>query len=669
MLFTKPSRPLHALLCCASFLLFSVAHAAIKWQDPTPEELSMTSQPQVPGASAVLLSRDEIVDDANGAWTYTFRIKILNQAGRDKYSNISIEYPSEGAYSNYTVASIAARTILSDGTIIRFTGKPFDRLVEHSSDQTTREKIIALPNVQVGSIVEYHYSLQLNSQILETSLLTYSFVPTFYAQTELFARKVSFLWHTQESRIDLTSSLPGGTSAVKIKDKGDYRECSVLLENVMPVADEPDMPPRSSLAQKVVFYTQLSNSIHTPQDFWKQTGADWSSTIDGFIGRTSKLSSAATTITAGATTPIEKLRKLYAAVQQMQNTNFSRELSTQEEKVNGLSASNSAIDVLNRKRGDDLQLTMLFVGLARAAGFKAYVMAVTNRDTGRFDPHFTTFSQLNDEIAVVEFNGQDIVLDPAEPFCPFGQLLWTHNDAGGLRQTDKGATLAGSPVLNVKTSETRRVANLIIDRTGHESGSVDLAFLGAPAVHYRQSILLDDELTLHQRLEAYLRDHIRKDTDVTLTSIENLRDEDKPLIVHFHVSGPLATVTGKTSLIPTQLFQANAAVTFTSPTRTLPIDFSYPEIIQDAIGLQYPSGWELSAAPTGETDSMQKLMGCDYRVQLTPKTVILHRTYIVNTDSIPVSSYQELRNYEDKITSKDQERLLFHVQPTSAPAP
>ena len=46
------------LLRCAALLVLpllsisTVAHAQ-KWIDPTPEELSMTSQPEVPGAAAV----------------------------------------------------------------------------------------------------------------------------------------------------------------------------------------------------------------------------------------------------------------------------------------------------------------------------------------------------------------------------------------------------------------------------------------------------------------------------------------------------------------------------------------------------------------------------------------------------------------------------------------
>jgi hypothetical protein len=671
MVIVKPLHRRQAFLLCAPLLALSVAHAATKWQQPTQEELTMTSQPEVPGASAVILFRDETVDDSNGTWSYYYRIKILNQSGRDHYSNISIEYPTQSANLYYDISSIAARTIHADGTIVPFTGKPFDRIVERSSAQATREKVFTLPDVQIGSILEYRYSIELRPDVATMNLFSGQFIPTFYAQTELFARKVSFLWHTNQQRISLTSSLPGGSSAVKIKQVDsylNYSDCSIHLENVMPVAEESHMLPSSSLAEKVVFYTGLSESIHNPQDFWNQMGKDWSTVIDDFIGPRSTLSDAAATITAGASTPEDKLRKLYAAVQQMQNTNFLRELSAQEEKVTGIFAPKSALDVLNQKRGDDLQLTILFVGLARAAGFKAYIMAVTNRDISRFEPQLITLNQLNDDIAIVELNGKDLALDPAEPFCPFGQLLWTHSDAGGLRQTATGVAIAVSPIPDIKNSETRRVANLTIDPSGHESGSVDIAFFGVPALRYRQKSLLDDEVALHQDLEDYLRNHMPKGTDVVLRSIDNPRDADKPLIVHFQVSGPLGNVTGKSSLIPAQLFQFNEAAMFPNPTRTLSIEFSYPEIMHDTVRLQYPPTWQLAAAPAEETDALAGFIGCSYHVQFAPGAIILRRAYILNADSVAASRYTELRNFDDKIASKDHEMILLHTQPLHAPA-
>ena len=46
----------------------------------------------------------------------------------------------------------------------------------------------------------------------------------------------------------------------------------------------------------------------------------------------------------------------------------------------------NAADVLNHKRGTQTQLTELFVGMARAAGLKAYFMYVPDRSVEFFTP-------------------------------------------------------------------------------------------------------------------------------------------------------------------------------------------------------------------------------------------------------------------------------------------
>jgi len=662
----------HALLFCVFILLLPLANAATKWQDPTPEELSMTSQPQVLGAAAVILRREETVDDKDGTWSYYSRIKILTQAGRDRYSNVSIEYPTDSSDLYYSITSIAGRTIHPDGTIIPFTGKPFDRLVEHSSTDSTRETVFTLPDVQVGSIIEYRYSIHVDPGNLYYGTVSSRFTPTFYAQSDLFTRSEHFRWHTDQLNVGRSSTLPGGDGAVKIKALGyeqNFTDYTIDLQDIMPVADEPFAPPASTLEQKIVFYTHLSSSVHKAEDFWNEVGADWSKDIDKFIGPPSRLSDAAAALTAGATTPEEKLRKLYAAVQQMDNTDFSRERSAREKKVIGISDPKSALDVLEQKRGDDYQLTMLFIGLARAAGFKAYLMAVTDRNLSRFNPQFPTFRQLNNDLAIVELNNQDLFLDPAEPLCPFGQLLWSHSYAGGLRQTATGVAFAVSPLPGYKDSETRRVANLTIDDTGHESGTVDMSFLGAPALRWRQNTLLGDEAGLHQDLEKYLLDLIPKGSDVALTSVEYLHDADKPLVVHFKVSGPLGNFTGKSSFVPAQFFEVGDTPLFPAATRTLPIEFSYPESVHDAVWMKFPASWQLDTAPAEETDVIPKLIGCGFRVQLSPTAIILRRDFVLGGITVDPGRYTDLRNFYEKVVTRDHASVLFHIHPTPAPNP
>jgi hypothetical protein len=88
----------------------------------------MTSQPQAPGASAVYLYREERTDDPDQTYSEYVRLKILTEGGKD-LANVELKYVSEGD-TNYSISNIAGRTIHPDGTIIPFSGKPYERSIE-----------------------------------------------------------------------------------------------------------------------------------------------------------------------------------------------------------------------------------------------------------------------------------------------------------------------------------------------------------------------------------------------------------------------------------------------------------------------------------------------------------------------------------------------------------
>ncbi|MEO6817039.1 MAG: hypothetical protein ABI177_10075 [Edaphobacter sp.] len=78
------------ILCSAFFaallILSSPLARAEKWMTPTPEELSMTSQPEVPGAAAVYLYREQITEDSLHSMHVYERLKVLTEGGK-KYAN------------------------------------------------------------------------------------------------------------------------------------------------------------------------------------------------------------------------------------------------------------------------------------------------------------------------------------------------------------------------------------------------------------------------------------------------------------------------------------------------------------------------------------------------------------------------------------------------------
>ena len=119
--------------------------------------------------------------------------------------------------------------------------------------------------------------------------------------------------------------------------------------------------------------------MRSSQEYWNSYGKTWSHDIDKFASPSSAVNNAAKELTSGATTQDEKLTKLYDAVMKLDNTRYSREHSNDENRAEGVKRVKSAADVLALKRGTPDELAMLFLALARAAGFHAEAMAVVDR--------------------------------------------------------------------------------------------------------------------------------------------------------------------------------------------------------------------------------------------------------------------------------------------------
>jgi hypothetical protein len=124
-----------------------------------PADPKMTSEPKAPGAPASYLYRqvDRITARRASNERDYVRTKILNEEGR-KYANVEIPYRKEDA--GVSISNIRARAIHPSGPIENFNGQIFEQTIEKTKGVKTLAKTFTLPNVQVGSIVEYHWNFQ-----------------------------------------------------------------------------------------------------------------------------------------------------------------------------------------------------------------------------------------------------------------------------------------------------------------------------------------------------------------------------------------------------------------------------------------------------------------------------------------------------------------------------
>ncbi len=633
------------LLVFASIRVF-----ADNWTQPTPEELAMTAEPAAPGASAVCLSliqRDQY--DHTQMRSIYVRLKILNEKGRDF---ADVEIPQD--FGGFRIQTIEARTIHSDGTVIPFTGKPYDKVIEKTKYRKDKAKVITLPEVQVGSILEYRI-------VFVSTYFSFSpDQPEWFVQHRFFVRKAHYEyaldWHYGTGLFRYSAVLPKGAV---VQYDAKHRIYSLDVERVEPLQEEDWMPPVHSISYRVLFYLTYFDS---GEQFWKAAAPQWSQEVDDFI-KAGSLVGIAAQITAPGDTPRQKAQKLYDAVMKLENTSFTRKQSKAENKAHQVKTE-TAQDIWNAKRGDSAEIAVLFVGLARAAGLKAYAAQVTDRSRAIFIPEFLTTYQLDDFVAIVELDGKEEFLDPGERYCAFGELDWKHAGTRGLRQTEHGAALGSTPSLGYKSTHISRSGDLTIDGTGKVQGSIRISMTGNRALAWRQKALGSDEEEVRKDLEESAKKELPESVEVKINQISGLTDYNSPLTVTLNVSGSMGTSTGKRLFLPSTFFEAGDKAIFVEGKRANPVDLQYPYVEQDDVVVHIPPSVAIDSTPKSAEITLPQnaLYRASYKKD--GRALQASRLFLLANTLYSVEEYGALKDFFQKVNAADQEQAILQLAPS-----
>ncbi len=647
-------------------LTFSLPLSA-QFTPPTPAELAMTSIPQVPNAPAVYLFKEETTEDALHMHSFYVRLKVLTEGGKE-YANVELPYYAMSGGNS--IDSISGRTIQPDGTIVPFTGKPYDKVNAKGAEFSYKSKVFTLPAVQVGSILEYRYKIRYDDAYLES--------PQWYIQSPLYTISGHYNWKPTtdmvvssdrgdvQSSIAWTPILPPGMAVKQTALLGKQGRAGgndaggsnidLVVHDIPPLASEESMPPVNSLSYRVLFYY---TSYKTANEYWDKDGKRWAHERDKFIGPGSGVKNAVKELVSPTDTEQVKLKKIYAAVQAMDNTDFTRSHSAQEEKAQGLKVAKDTDDILARKRGTGDQLDLLFIAMVRAAGMKAYLMGVADRSERIFLSSYLSLRQLDDDIAIVPVDGKDMFFDPGSRLCTFGQLAWKHALTSGLRETDDGVKLAGTPGVPFTQSHTQRVADLTLNDEGVATGMVTVTYIGAPALRWRQEALRGDDTSLNADLRQSMERKLPGGMEVRVVDVANLNDSDKPLVVKYEVKGAVGNATGKRLLLPGALFESNAKPEFTAVGRETTVDMKYPELVQDAVRFKMPDSLVVESAPAADTYKIGNAAAYAFSSKQAVHAITLYRDVTIAKTFISPADYPELRTFYGKLDGKQQETLVL----------
>ena len=400
-----------------------IAAMAQKFQEPTREELQMTSDPKAPGAPAVFLYREETTDNRNHYVSFYARIKVLTELGKE-WATVEVPYIAGSS----ATPIIDARTIHSDGAVIPLVGKAEDLLVVKTNKDKVKAAVFNLPSVEVGSILEYKWTIPLTggkvSGVLEDEEAVLSGMlagstPEWEVQQPIYVHKEHFYWNPRPDleTVDgadpvdyfvdgerahyllFSERLPAGFTTTR-SPKYDF---TLDIHDVPPFDREANAPPEEAFHYRVRFYRTpyLDAGL-----YWDNELKRWSRQLDQYAAQTSTIHAAANQLTVGADTLDAKARKLYDAVQALDNSDFSRAKNEAERKQLHLRAElKKAEGVWNEKSGSGNDIAALYLALARAAGLQADGLKVADRSREIFDPNYLSLNQLDDLLVVLHIDG------------------------------------------------------------------------------------------------------------------------------------------------------------------------------------------------------------------------------------------------------------------------
>ncbi len=618
------------------------------WQPITPEDMQFKEVAGYPNEPAVLLYHANYItyvsDYDQSEFIYN-RIKVLTEAGKT-YANVEIPIVPW-----IKIHDLEARAIQPDGSISQLTSQPFEKVIFKNRDFKFLAETFTLPNVVVGTIIEYRFRLQ--------SRWTYS--NRWILDHDLFTVKEHFLFkHAGPFAMSFVAS----GSAAKPEKKDETYELE--LTNVPPFRTEEQMPPTENYKASVRFFYGTTDKSGV-RGFWKEKARRWSLGANNFIGDYRAIREATAAVIGSRADPEEKLRKLYARVQEVRNLYWERERSDKEEKKEHLKENKSVVDVLKHGYGNSYEISALLVAMARAAGFDSSLIFVAGRERRFYREDFLDSSQYNWTLAGVTLQGKNLLLDPATKFCPFGLVRWTNTATSALKIDKDTWNFIIMPSLGQDRAVVLRTARVTLDDQGSLKGHVTVTFEGGEALERRLLDLQTDEAGRNKGLEEEVASWLPPQSTVKMNYSKGWQETGGSIIADMEIEIPsYASKVGKRLLLPSSLFPTKQKAVFLHAERKYPVYFPYAFSELDVTVIKMPAGYSAETIP--ESLELKPKFGT-YRnsTKLSENQIVNTRGLFMSQFMFEPAQYPELKEFFVKVETTDQSQAVLSSSSAGKP--
>ncbi len=524
-----------------------------------------------------------------------------------------------------------------------------DGVFDENFNEYYNIKTITLPNVKVGSVIEYRYKITSKRIQIDDLIFQYN-IPINKLDVKV-ATPEFFVFKKQPNyRAEYQPTIETSYSNNSIPFKYNIDIININEKNIPALREEAYAGNLSNYRSKLSL--ELSHILNNDKIITKSFSNTWeqvseniynSSDFGGQITKSNFYKDDLNVVIQGVTDNIKKtfLVENFVKSKVKWNGNY------------GKYAQKGIKTAYKEGDGNVADINLLLVAMLRSLGIDANPVLISTRDNGV--PLSPTHDGFNYVICLVKNEGFSLLIDATEKYSfnnilPYRVLNWQ-----GREIADNGKSSWVNLQPKSKSKETTML-NVSFDDDLKLTGNVIKQYTAHLAMNYRQK---HNNLDIDEHIKAIETN--KEGTEISALRYENDKNLNENLKVtyDYEFSDGIDQIGDKLYLNPL-LFFSTKEVPFKLETRQYPIDFVIP--IQDKyiVNIKLPEGYKVEALPKSETFVFnEENAAFKYIINNVGNYLRLTLDFEIKTPIILPSEYKDFKSFFSKYVEKQAEQIIL----------
>lgn len=593
------------------------------------------------------------------------RVKIYKPKGFEYATVIEKLYKDNG--DKETISGLKAFTYnLENGEIKKHKLSKEGEFKTELNEYYNEEKF-TMPNVKVGSVVEYEY--QIHSPFywtIDEIAMQYD-IPIKYQEISIKAPEYFVFKPTVKGYLPLNPQ--SGTEGGKItftdtQRTGKYNTTTTFsnssvnyminvtnyaMQDVPALKEEPHVNNMNNYRSAVLFELQYTKFPQSPIKSYTTTWEKVIKTIyesrdfGGQLTQKKYFRDALQALIADRTDAGEKAAVIFQYVQNHMNWNG----------MIGFYADKGVKKAYEDRSGNIADINLMLTAMLNEAGLDANPVLISTRDHGV--PLFPTRKGFNYVVASISLNDNIVLLDASNKYTkpnvlPIHALNWY----GKLIKKD--GNFKSVSVMPKKISKENSNCSLSLDQNGLITGRMRKTYTDFKAYEFRNKFNDIQEDSYLEKLESS-----NVGMEIGEYAVKNNKTIGKPVMenLDFTMEGQIAKVGDKMYFNP--LFNSTMTENpFKLEERNYPIDYAYPWEEKMVVNISIPEGYKIETLPTDiKLGLPNNTASFIYKVVAKGNQIQVLADLKMNTAIIAAVDYPNLKELYKKIVEKEAEKVVL----------